>query len=166
MVQAARFSHATLKVPSVGTKENNLRVYLPPIVYHNRGERAKHRFSQHPERNPMKKKKGHQRSRLRVDPFNLLQQLCEQDCTLSELQQRTGFDPAEIKPLRAAGKIHLDTLNRIAAGLDVSPNSLLITATSPWKAYHGDYANQTCGFSDAFNVLADYSPYDLGPLFK
>ena len=110
----------------------------------------------------MKKKKGH----LRVDPFNLLQQLCEQDCTLSELQQRTGFDPAEIKPLRAAGKIHLDTLNRIAAGLDVSPNSLLITATSPWKAYHGDYANQTCGFSDAFNVLADYSPYDLGPLFK
>lgn len=41
-----------------------------------------------------------------------------------------------------------------------------ITATSPWKAYHGDYANQTCGFSDAFNVLADYSPYDLGPLFK
>ena len=26
----------------------------------------------------MKKKKGHQRSRLRVDPFNLLQQLCEQ----------------------------------------------------------------------------------------
>lgn len=88
------------------------------------------------------------------------------DCTLSELQQRTGFDPAEIKPLRAAGKIHLDTLNRIAAGLDVSPNSLLITATSPWKAYHGDYANQTCGFSDAFNVLADYSPYDLGPLFK
>lgn len=86
----------------------------------------------------MKKKKGHQRSRLRVDPFNLLQQLCEQDCTLSELQQRTGFDPAEIKPLRAAGKIHLDTLNRIAAGLDVSPNSLLITATSPWKAYHGD----------------------------
>lgn len=114
----------------------------------------------------MKKKKGHQRSRLRVEPFNLLQQLCEQDCTLSELQQRTGFDPAEIKPLRAAGKIHLDTLNRIAAGLDVSPNSLLITATSPWKAYHGDYANQTCGFSDAFNVLADYSPYDLGPLFK
>ena len=74
----------------------------------------------------MKKKKGHQRSRLRVDPFNLLQQLCEQDCTLSELQQRTGFDPAEIKPLRAAGKIHLDTLNRIAAGLDVSPNSLLL----------------------------------------
>lgn len=73
----------------------------------------------------MKKKKGHQRSRLRVDPFNLLQQLCEHDCTLSELQQRTGFDPAEIKPLRAAGKIHLDTLNRIAAGLDVSPNSLL-----------------------------------------
>ena len=94
----------------------------------------------------MKKKKGHQRSRLRVDPFNLLQQLCEHDCTLSELQQRTGFDPAEIKPLRAAWKIHLDTLNRIAAGLDVSPNSLLITATSPWKAYHGDYANQTCGF--------------------
>lgn len=101
----------------------------------------------------MKKKKGHQRSRLRVDPFNLLQQLCEHDCTLSELQQRTGFDSAEMKPLRAAG-------------LDVSPNSLLITATSPWNAYHGDYANQTCGFSDAFNVLADYSPYDLGPLFK
>ena len=56
----------------------------------------------------MKKKKGHQRSRLRVDPFNLLQQLCEQDCTLSELQQRTGFDPAEMKPLRAARTVHLD----------------------------------------------------------
>ena len=83
------------------------------------------------------KKKNKQGSRLRVDPFNLLHLLCEQKCTLSELQQRTGFDPAEMKPLRAAGKIHLDTLNRVAAGLDVSPNSLLITATSPWKAYHG-----------------------------
>lgn len=69
----------------------------------------------------MKKKKGHQRSRLRVDPFNLLQQLCEQDCTLSELQQRTGFDPAEIKPLRAAGKIHLDSARLNAAPSVHSP---------------------------------------------
>lgn len=112
------------------------------------------------------KKKNKQGSRLRIDPFNLLQQLCEQKCTLSELQQRTGFDPAEIKPLRAAGKIHLDTLNRIAVGMNVPPNSLLITAISPWTAYHGDYVNQSCGFPDVFNVLADYSPYDLGPLFK
>ena len=29
-------------------------------------------------------KKGHQRSRLRVDPFTLLQLLTEQDCTMSE----------------------------------------------------------------------------------
>lgn len=60
--------------------------------------------------------KGHQRSRLRVDPFILLQLLTEQHCTLSELQQRTGFDPADLNPLRAARKIHLDTLNRLAAG--------------------------------------------------
>lgn len=114
----------------------------------------------------MKNKKGHQRSRLRIDPFNLLQQLCEQNCTLSELQQRTGFDPAEMKPLRAAKKIHLDTLNRIAAGLNISPNALLITEISPWTVYHCDNENQTYGFKNAFNVLADYSPYDLGPLFK
>lgn len=114
----------------------------------------------------MKKKKGHQRSRLRIDPFNLLQQLCEQNCTLSELQQRTGFDPAEMKPLRAAGRVHLDTLNRIAAGLNVSPNALLIAETSPWTVHHCDSEKQAYGFKDAFNALADYSPYDLGPLFK
>lgn len=114
----------------------------------------------------MKKKKGRQRSRLRVDPFRLLQQLCEQHCTLSELQQRTGFDPAEIEPLRAARKIHLDTLNRVAAGLNVPPNSLLITAISPWTAYHGDYVNQSCGFPDALQLLLDYSPNDFEPLFK
>lgn len=112
------------------------------------------------------KKKNKQGSRLRIDPFNLLQHLCEQKCTLSELQQRTGFDPAEMKPLRTAGKIHLDTLNRIAAGLNVPPNALLITENSPWTVHHCDSENQTYGFKDAFNVLADYSPYDLGPLFK
>lgn len=114
----------------------------------------------------MKSKKGHQRFRLRIDPFNLLQQLCEQNCTLSELQQRTGFDPAEMKPLRAAGRVHLDTLNRIAAGLNVSPNALLIAETSPWTVHHCDSEKQAYGFKDAFNALADYSPYDLGPLFK
>ena len=112
------------------------------------------------------KKKNKQGSRLRVDPFNLLHLLCEQKCTLSELQQRTGFDPAEMKPLRAAGKIHLDTLNRIAAGLNVPPNTLLIAENSPWTVHHCDNENQTYGFKDAFNVLADYSPYSLGPLFK
>lgn len=112
------------------------------------------------------KKKNKQGSRLRVDPFNLLQQLCEQKCTLSELQQRTGFDPAEMKPLRAAGKVHLDTLNRIAAGLNVPPNTLLIAENSHWTVHHCDTENQTYRFKDAFNVLADYSPYDLGPLFK
>lgn len=67
---------------------------------------------------------------MRVDPFTLTQLLCEQNITLSAVQQRTGFDPAELEPLRTAHKIHLDTLNRLAAGLKVPPNSLLITPDS------------------------------------
>ena len=85
--------------------------------------------------------KGHQRSRLRVDPFILLQLLTEQHCTLSELQQRTGFDPAELKLLRAARKIHLDTLNRIAAGLNVPPDSLLIAPGTPWSVHDCDHGS-------------------------
>lgn len=111
-------------------------------------------------------KKGHQRSRLRVDPFILLQLLTEQDCTLSELQQRTGFDPAEMKALRAVRSVHLDTLNRLAAGLNVPPNSLLIAPDSPWTVNDCDRVNQTCGFKDALCVLVDYSPYYQDPLFE
>ena len=114
----------------------------------------------------MKKKKGHQRSRLRVDPFNLLQQLCEHDCTLSELQQRTGFDPAEMKALRAARSVHLDTLNRLAAGLNVPPNFLLITPDSPWTVNDCDRQTQECGFQYVFNLIVDYSPYYQAPLFE
>ena len=80
-----------------------------------------------------KKKTGGQKSRLRVDPFTLTQLLCEQNTTLSAVQQRTGIDPAELEPLRTARKIHLDTLNRLAAGLKVPPNSLLITPDSPFS---------------------------------
>ena len=111
-------------------------------------------------------KKGHQRSRLRVDPFTLLQLLTEQDCTMSELQQRTGFDPAEMKALRAARSIRLDTLNRLSAGLNVPPNSLLITPDSPWTVNHRDSQTQEYGFEDAFHLIVDYSPYYEAPLFK
>ena len=110
--------------------------------------------------------KGHQRSRLRVDPFILLQLLTEQHCTLSELQQRTGFDPAELKPLRAARKIHLDTLNRLAAGLNVSPNSLLIAPGTPWSVHDCDRETELYGFKDAFHLIIDYCCYDERPLFK
>lgn len=108
--------------------------------------------------------KGHQRSRLRVDPFILLQLLAEQQTTLSAVQQRTGFDPAELEPLRAAHKIHLDTLNRLAAGLNVPPNSLLITQTSPWGIHH--CGNASRGRGSVIIHLSDWSPYDLGPLFR
>lgn len=81
-----------------------------------------------------KRKTGGQKSRLRVDPFTLTQLLCEQNTTLSAVQQRTGFDSAELEPLRTAHKIHLDTLNRLAAGLKVPPNSLLITPDSPFSS--------------------------------
>lgn len=111
-------------------------------------------------------KKGNQRSRLRVDPFILLQLLTEQHCTLSELQQRTGFDPAEMKALRAARSIHLDTLNHLAAGLNVPPNSLLITPDSPWTVNDCDRQIQEYGFKDAFNLVVDYSPYYQAPLFE
>lgn len=111
-------------------------------------------------------KKGHQCSRLRVDPFILLQLLTEQHCALSELQQRTGFDPAELKPLRAARKIHLDTLNRIAAGLNVPPDSLLIAPGTPWSVHDCDHETELYGFKDAFNLIVDYSLYYQDPLFK
>lgn len=111
-------------------------------------------------------KKGHQRSRLRVDPFTLLQLLTEQDCTLSELQQRTGFDPAEMKALRAARSIRLDTLNRLSAGLNVPPNSLLITPDSPWTVNDCDRQTKERGFQDVFNLIVDYSPYYQAPLFE
>lgn len=110
--------------------------------------------------------KGHQRSRLRVDPFILLQLLTEQHCTLSELQQRTGFDPAELNPLRAARSIRLDTLNRLAAGLNVPPDSLLIAPGTPWSVHDCDHETEPYGFKDAFNLVVDYSPYYQGPLFK
>lgn len=61
-----------------------------------------------------KTKTGGQKSRLRVDPFTLTQLLCEQNTTLSAVQQAAGIDPAELEPLRTARKIHLDTLNRLA----------------------------------------------------
>lgn len=110
--------------------------------------------------------KGHQRSRLRVDPFILLQLLTEQHCTLSELQQRTGFDPADLNPLRAARKIHLDTLNRLAAGLNVPPDSLLIAPGTPWSVHDCDHETELYEFKDAFNLVVDCSPYYQGPLFK
>lgn len=98
--------------------------------------------------------KGHQRSRLRVDPFILLQLLTEQQTTLSAVQQRTGFAPSELEALRTAHKIHLDTLNRLAAGLNVPPNSLLITPDSPFSF--------TCPKEDEplFIVATGYSPLD------
>lgn len=113
-----------------------------------------------------KNKKDCPRSNLRVDPFHLLEQLCKQHTTLVKLQQDTGFDPAEMKRLRAAKKVRLDTLNRIAEGLNVPPDSLLITPDSPWTTYEGDETNRDYGFRDAFQVLVDYSPYEPGPLFK
>lgn len=113
-----------------------------------------------------KNKKGHQRSRLRIDPFILLHLLCEQHTTLTELQQKAGFAPEEIKRLRAVKTVHLDTLNRIADGLNVPPNSLLVTPESPWTVNKGDSTNNAYGFHDAFQVLADYSPHSLTPLFK
>lgn len=113
-----------------------------------------------------KNKKGHQRSRLRIDPFILLHLLCEQHTTLTELQQKVGFAPEEIKRLRAVKTVHLDTLNRIAEGLNVPPNSLLVTQESPWTVNDGDGTNNEYGFHDAFQVLADYSPHSLTPLFK
>ena len=70
----------------------------------------------------------------------------------------TGFDPAEIKPLRAAGKIHLDTLNRIAAGLNVSAQLPVDYSDSPWKAYHGDYANQNVDFLMLLTSLLIIAP--------
>ena len=73
-----------------------------------------------------KTKTGGQKSRLRVDPFTLTQLLCEQNTTLSAVQQAAGIDPAELEPLRTARKIHLDTLNRLAAGLKVSVYQLMI----------------------------------------
>lgn len=141
-----------------------------PVVSipHFKGQ-GKVQVSARPERkfDPMKQsKKGHQRSRLRVDPFTLLQLLTEQDCTMSELQQRTGFDPAEMKALRAARSIRLDTLNRLSAGLNVPPNSLLITPDSPWTVNHCDSQTQEYGFEDAFHLIVDYSPYYEAPLFK
>ena len=99
-------------------------------------------------------------------PCILLQLLTEQHCALSELQQRTDFDPAELKPLRAARKIHLDTLNRIAAGLNVPPDSLLIAPGTPWSVHDCDHETELYGFKDAFNLVVDYSPYYQGPLFK
>lgn len=108
--------------------------------------------------------KGHQLSRLRVDPFILLQLLTEQQTTLFAVQQRTGFDPSELEALRTARKIHLDTLNRLAAGLNVPPNNLLITQASPWGIHH--CGNASRGRDSVIIHLSDWSPYDLGPLFR
>ena len=107
-------------------------------------------------------KTGGQKSRLRVDPFTLTQLLCEQNTTLSAVQQAAGIDPAELEPLRTARKIHLDTLNRLAAGLKVSVYHLMITAQSPWTVHHGGSGSRCA----VINRLSDHSPYDIGPLFK
>lgn len=96
--------------------------------------------------------KGHQRSRLRVDPITLTQLLCEQNTTLSAIQQRTGFDPAELEALRTAHKIHLETLNRLAAGLKVPPNSLLIAPDSPFSSL--------CSKSDSIVYITRPQPID------
>ena len=109
-----------------------------------------------------KKKTGGQKSRLRVDPFTLTQLLCEQKTTLSAVQQRTGIAPAELEPLRTAHKIHLDTLNRLAAGLNVSPYRLMITEHSPWTIHHGGRGNR----HSVVDRLSDWSPYDITQLFK
>lgn len=74
-----------------------------------------------------KRKPGGQKSRLRVDPFTLTRLLCEQNTTLSAVQQAAGIDPAELEPLRTARKVHLDTLQRLSAGLKVSVYHLMIT---------------------------------------
>ena len=92
-----------------------------------------------------KTKTGGQKSRLRVDPFTLTQLLCEQNTTLSAVQQAAGIDPAELEPLRTARKIHLDTLNRLAAGLKVSVYQLMITAQSPWTVHHGGSGSRRAG---------------------
>ena len=141
----------------------------PAISIPHFGGQGKAQVSTGPERkfDPMKQsKKGHQRSRLRVDPFTLLRLLTEQNCTLSELQQRTGFEPAEMKALRAARSIHLDTLNRLAAGLKVPPNSLLIAPDSPWTVNDCDRQTKDYGLEDAFHLIVDYSPYYQAPLFE
>lgn len=95
-----------------------------------------------------KRKPGGQKSRLRVDPFTLTRLLCEQNTTLSAVQQAAGIDPAELEPLRTARKVHLDTLNRLAAGLKVPPNSLLITPDSPFTVFH-------CGQHTQFHIITD-----------
>lgn len=70
--------------------------------------------------------------------------------------------PAELEPLRTARKIHLDTLNRLAAGLKVSVYQLMITAQSPWTVHHGGSGSRRA----VINRLSDHSPYDISPLFK
>lgn len=109
-----------------------------------------------------KRKPGGQKSPLRVDPFILTQLLCEQKTTLSAVQQASGIDPAELEPLRTARKVHLDTLNRLAAGLKVSGYSLMVTDNSPWTVHHGGSGSR----HSVIDRLSDYSPYDIAPLFK
>lgn len=109
-----------------------------------------------------KRKPGGQKSRLRVDPFTLTRLLCEQNTTLSAVQQATGIDPAELEPLRTARKVHLDTLQRLAAGLKVSVYHLMITEQSPWTVHHGGSGSRHA----VLDLLSDHSPYDISPLFK
>lgn len=85
------------------------------------------------------KKTGGQKSRLRVDPFTLTYLLCDQNTTLSEVQQRTGIDPVELEPLRTAHKVHLDTIKRLAAGLNTSVYHLMITEHSPWTIHNAEH---------------------------
>ena len=119
-----------------------------------------------------KTKTGGQKSRLRVDPFTLTQLLCEQNTTLSAVQQAAGIDPAELEPLRTARKIPPAPppaqkpppapLSRLAAGLKVSVYQLMITAQSPWTVHHGGSGSRRA----VINRLSDHSPYDISPLFK
>ena len=105
----------------------------------------------------MKKKKGHQRSRLRVDPITLAFELHANNMNLTQLQEQVSFDPAEVKALRSGNKIHLDTLNRIAARLNMPPNDLLIGPDSMCTlmrinlartSFENGSTSITCGYDD------------------
>ena len=109
-----------------------------------------------------KRKPGGQKSRFRVDPFTLTRLLCEQNTTLSAVQQAAGIDPAELEPLRTAHKVHLDTLQRLSAGLKVPVYSLMITGNSPWTVHHGGSGSR----HSVLDLLSDHSQYDVTPLFK
>lgn len=93
-----------------------------------------------------KKRKHPKKSRLRIDPYSLSVAMYNKRLVLSELKALAKLDPVEFEilyDLDRPKKIHLDTLNRIAAALEVPPNDLLLP--------------QCCPNSIEFVCVTDYS---------